>query len=587
MKYRKFLGAAAVAAATVAFSTHVGLAAGPVNVVELTASQIEADLAAKKYTVHELVQSYLDRIDTYNANYNAFTYLNPTDALLQADAIDAQIAAGGVTKPLQGVPIVIKDSMNVAGVRTTSGFYGFAHEFGDPATGQVGVDMIPKADAPIVARLREAGAVILGKTNLPSFARSGANANTSFFGPTYNAVVHDRAPGGSSSGTATAVSASFATMGTAEETGGSIQNPAGAQALVGIKTTFGLVPTSGGVPLAGSTRDVFGTNARSVRDAANMLSVIAGYDPSDPNTAQSTVASGHIPAAGYAAGLSTTALQGKRFGLYSSAPAGPTGAFKNTTLSTEAQSLYTAAQQVLVSQGATVVPDVFTGTNFSTLAATFSNWGSVNLPYEVNQYMKDTMDPAKSPTSVAAFKAATHGIDLYQPSGPLIGSFTPTASNPDAPLALKANTLTPDVSDTASVQKFMDGRATMLAAFRKIMTDNDLDGLFFPQQSAEPGLMPGAGGNGSYSAVTVSEINLMGTPQVNLPGGYYADGSPFSVAFLGDTYTEGSLLSYAYDFEDATHYRVAPTLAVPEPATAGVLVIVGATGMLKRRRRAA
>jgi Asp-tRNA(Asn)/Glu-tRNA(Gln) amidotransferase A subunit family amidase len=583
MRYPKFVLKGALIVWTSIVFAPAGRA-GPVDVVELSASQIEADLAAGKYSTHALVQAYLDRINQFNINYNAFTYLNPADALAQADAIDAQIAANGVTKPLEGVPIVIKDSMNVAGVRTTSGFFGFAHEYSDSITGQVGVDMIAKADAPIVARLRAAGAVILGKTNLPSFARSGANANTSFFGPTYNAVVHDRAPGGSSSGTATATSASFATMGTAEETGGSIQNPSGAQALVGIKTTFGLVPTSGGVPLSGSTRDVFGTNAKSVRDAANMLSVIAGYDPSDPNTAQSTVASGHIPAAGYAAGLSTTSLQGKRFGLYSSAPTGPTGAFKNTTLSADAAALYTSAQNVLRAQGATLVPDVFTGTNFSTLAATFSQWGSTNLPYEINQWMKDTLDPAKSPTSVAAFKAATHGIDLYQPSGPLIGSFTPTASNPDAPLALQANTLTPDVSDTASVQKFMDGRAIMLAAFRKVMSDNNLDGLFFPQQSAEPGLMPNAGGTGSYSAVTVSEINLLGTPQVNLPGGYYADGTPFSVAFLGDQWSETSLLSYAYDFEDATHYRVAPTLAVPEPAT-GAVMLVGFTMTLVRRRR--
>ncbi len=373
-------------------------------------------------------------------------------------------------------------------------------------------------------------------------------------------------------------------MGTAEETGGSIQNPSGAQALVGIKTTFGLVPTSGGVPLSGSTRDVFGTNTKTVRDAANMLSVIAGYDPSDPNTISSTVASGHIPAAGYAAGLSTTALQGKRFGLYSSAPTGPTGAFKSTTLSADAQALYTTAQGVLTAQGATLVPDVFTGTNFSTLSATFSQWGSTNLPYEINQWMKDTLDPTKSPTSVAAFKAATHGIDLYQPSGPLIGSFTPTTANPDAPLALQANTLTSDVSDTASVQKFMDGRAVMLAAFRKVMTDNNLDGLFFPQQSAEPGLMPNAGGTGSYSAVTVSEINLLGTPQVNLPGGYYADGTPFSVAFLGDQWSEASLLSYAYDFEDATHYRTAPVLAVPEPGTCSMMC-VGVTLLIVRRRR--
>lgn len=571
-----------VATASVALLPALAEAAA-VNVVELTASQITKDLSVGKYTTRELVQSYLDRINLYNPNYNAFTYLDAASALAQADAVDAQIASGGVTKLLQGVPVVIKDSMNVGGVRTTSGFSGFAKEFVNTANGTHGVDMVAKADSPIVARLRSAGAIILGKTNLPVFARSGANANNSFFGPTYNAAMRSRAPGGSSSGSATAVSGSFAAIGTAEETGGSIQNPAGAQNLVGIKPTFGLVPTTGGVPLNGSTRDVFGTNTKTVRDAALMLSAIAGIDSSDANTFNSTVSSGHIPAGGYTAGLNASSLEGKRFGLFSGAPVGPTGGFKNVTLSAEANSLYTAAQNVVRAQGATLVPDVFTGTDFSTLAAKFSQFSGTNLPYEINQWMKDTMDPSKSPTNTAAYKAAT-GIDLLAENGPLLGSFTNTAANPVGPGRLKQNATQPDVYDFESVQDFMEGRAEMLASFQKILDDNNLDGLFFPQQSAQPGLMPGFGGNGAYSAVTVSEINLLGTPQVNLPGGYYSDGTPFSVAFLGDMWTESQLLSYAFDFEDATRFRTAPTLLIPEPASA-LLAVSLMTLTIRRRAR--
>jgi Asp-tRNA(Asn)/Glu-tRNA(Gln) amidotransferase A subunit family amidase len=528
-----------------------------VNVVELTSAQIQLDLAAQKYTVQDLVSSYQQRIDKYNPLYNAFTYLNP-NALQDAAAADAVLLANNGQIPdgklLFGVPIVIKDSMNVAGVRTTGGYSGFTSENG-------GVDMIPLEDSPIVARLKDAGAIILGKTNLPRFARSGSNANTSYLGPTLNSYNIDIVPGGSSTGTATAVSASFAAEGTAEETGGSIQNPAGAQALVGIKPTFGLVPTSGGIPLAGSTRDVFGPNSKTVTDAANFLTVIAGYDPSDPNSA---VAIDNIPTEGYAAGLKTTSLQGKRFGLFG------TG-FKDVELAEETKSLYGNSISILKNLGAEVVEDPFAGTNFNTLGATFTAYGGSNTPYDLTQWLK-TLDPAQSPTSVAEFQNMT-GIDLLAESGPLLGAFTPING-------LEESVKQPNVFQTDLVQKFMDGRKTMLSLFQTVLADNKLDGLFFPQQRSEPGLLF----DGSYTTTTVPEINLLGTPQVNLPGGYYASGTPFSVAFLGDMFSEASLLNYAYAFEQETRFRKAPKL-VPESNPTSALLALGVFSAIVPLRR--
>jgi len=538
----------------------------PVDVKELTATQIEKDLAANTYTDQDLVSSYLERIDTYNPTYNAFTYINP-HALQDAAAADATIKAnGGVIpsdEPLLGVPIVVKDSMNIAGVRTTGGFSGFTNENG-------GSDMIPVADSPIVARLEAAGAIILGKSNLPAFARSGSNANTSYLGPTLNSYNINLLPGGSSSGTATATSASFAAEGTAEETGGSIENPAGAQSLVGIKTTFRLVPTSGGIPLNGSTRDVFGMNSKTVTDAANFLTVIAGYDASDPKTAASI---GKIPTAGYGAGLSTMSLEGKRFGLFSPA-------FKDVTLSPETQSLYTKDVATLQSLGATVVNDPFSdpglATAFNTLGATFSQYSGVNEPYDLTQWLQ-TLDPTKSPTSVVDFKAKT-GIDLLAENGVLLGKF---ANTPGLATAVTQ----PTVSQDALVQTFMDGRAKMLAEFQKVLKDYNLDGLFFPQEFNEPGPLFG----GTYANTTVSEVNLLGTPLVDLPGGYYADGAPFSVAFLGDQFSEASLLNDAFGFEQATHFRVAPVL-VPEPeqSSVGLMgLMIGGLLLLRRRHAGA
>ncbi|HEY4330793.1 MAG TPA: amidase, partial [Phycisphaerae bacterium] len=502
-------------------------------------------------------QAYIDRINQYEPTYNAFTYINP-DALQEAAALDAEYKLNGARSPLFGVPIVVKDSMNVAGMPTTSGFPGFVPP---SVPGGTGMYLIPDTDSTIVARLREAGAIILGKTNLPQFARSANNANNSVFGPTYNTyggLVNPIIPGASSSGTATATSGSFATLGTAEETGGSIENPAGAQSLVGVKTTFGLVPTNGGVPLSGSTRDVFGPIAKTVHDAAVTLDIIAGYSPSDPKTAASIGKTG-----GYAAGLSDTSLQGKRIGLW-----GP--GFKNVTLTPETQALYDQDVAILQAQGAITVANPFQGSTFQSLTAS-SNFTTTNsLPYDMNQFFA-SLGPGM-PHSYEEYKAMT-GIDLFAANGPLLGTITP---------ALAAEISDPSVMPDQS--NFFLGRANLLAEFRRVMEVNHLDALFFPQESDRPGSLA----NGSYHNTTVSEINLLGTPGVDLPGGYYDGQIPFSVIFLGDTFSEGDLLSYAYDFEQATEFRVAPSLTtIPEPASLGVMSAAGTLLLMRRRRRAA
>ena len=172
-------------------------------------------------------------------------------------SVDAELATSGSRGPLHGVPIVIKEAIDVAGLPSTMGYAPFSSQAG-------GVDLIPVVDAPVVTRLREAGAIILGKTNIPAFSADDSRADSSWAGPTFNAYDRNLVPGASSSGTATAVSASLAVLGMAEETGGSIENPAGATESVVIKPTFGLVPNTGVAPLAGGTRDVLGPHAKTV-----------------------------------------------------------------------------------------------------------------------------------------------------------------------------------------------------------------------------------------------------------------------------------------------------------------------------------
>ena len=264
--------------------------------------------------------------------------------------------------------MVVKEAMDFAGLPSTIGWAPLASAAG-------GVDLIPERDAPVVARLRAAGAIILGKTNIPAFSHDGARANTRWDGPTFNAVDRAIAPGASSSGTATAVSGGFAVVGLAEETGGSIQNPGAAQSLVSVKPTFALVPNVGVAPLAGSTRDVVGPHARTVTDAALLLDVLAGYTVEDPKTVASI---GMIPAGGYASGLRPEALAGARLGVY-----GP--GWRRQPLTPEAAALYEKTLAELRGLGAILVEDPFAGSGFADLAlqdVEFDDRGLESIAYE-------------------------------------------------------------------------------------------------------------------------------------------------------------------------------------------------------------
>lgn len=176
-----------------------------IDIIELTVEQVQAGFASGTFTAESLTQACLDRIATYNPHYNAIIFLNP-DALADARAIDKQRAAGEVLGPLAGVPVVVKDPMDMVDFPSAAGWPQRYSQKG-------GVDLMPATDAPIVARLRAAGCVILGKTNVPILSHHHINANNSWAGPTLNAVLPERAPGGSSAGTATAVASSMAALG--------------------------------------------------------------------------------------------------------------------------------------------------------------------------------------------------------------------------------------------------------------------------------------------------------------------------------------------------------------------------------------
>lgn len=506
-----------------------------VNIVELTAQEIAEAYDKNQLTAVEVTQAYLDRIAAFELNYNAFTTMN-SDAMVVAAALDQERMTSGSRGPLHGVPVVIKESIDVAGMPSTAGLAELSSQAG-------GVDLIPTLDAPVVARLKEAGAIILGKTNVPGFSLDGTRTTDSFIpswdGPTYNSYDRRLAPGASSAGTATGVSASFGVLGLGEETGGSIQNPAGAQNLVGIKPTFGLVPNTGVVPIGGSTRDVIGPMAKTVYDAAIALDVIAGPTPGDPKTE----ASGEfLPVGGFTSLLSTTALEGKRIGVYG------TG-WNSQTSSSETQRLYESALQELVNEGVTLIDDPLAGTNFRNLDTDFLGAGDFrgyeSMVYDVEQYLDRILATDPGETALDRLTELT-GLDLF--GGPL--RIFPN-NFPEIQASLGDPDAAPDLSEFLAIQ------SEYREIFTAVMEENDLDAFVYPQMlQATPGLTE----NRNISSSTVDAINIMGTPGVTVPAGYYENGSPFSLMFLGDLFSEAELLAMAYDYEQATLHRNAPNL---------------------------
>jgi Asp-tRNA(Asn)/Glu-tRNA(Gln) amidotransferase A subunit family amidase len=479
-----------------------------------TITQTLDALKEHKLTSVELTQDFLARIAKYEPYYNAFTQMNP-DAISEAKASDKRRAEHKKPRALDGVPIVIKDTLNLAGLPTTGAW---------PVTSPVdgGVSLVPSQDAPVVQRLLDAGAVILGKTNLPILAGSGNNANNSAYGPTFSILNQNWSPGGSSTGTAASVAGDFAVAGIGEETGGSIQNPSSAESLFGVKTTFGLVPTVGNIPLAGSTRDVLGPIVKDPEDAAIMLNVMAGYTPADPKTA---VDIGELPKGGYQEDMSSHALKGKRIGLYG--PGWRSGA--NGVLSPETQALYDKAVQLLEAQGATVVEDPFAGSGFADVTTAGGSTGTEDRTYQFNQYLKG-LGPTSSINSLAGLKtwAAANGFGH------------------DANL----NSLNGDPDVQPDMSAFYQRRDAYDNIFNAVMKKYHLDGLFFPQETKEIGDIY----TGGISSTTVSEINIAQLPGVVVPDGSYADGRPFSTILVGPKFSEPELLGLAYAFTLAKGY---------------------------------
>src|SRR3984957_18372311 len=267
------------------------------HLLEASITDIHKAIQTGTLTCHDLVQQYLNRIQSYDQqgpSIDSMLYINPA-SLQQADAFDQEFRRTHQLKPLGCMPIVLKDNFDTADMPTTAGAV-------------ILKDAQPEKDAFAVTRLREAGALILGKANLQEFASGGISVS-SLGGQVKNPYDLTRTPGGSSGGTGAAIAANFAAAGTGSDTGGSLRSPASANSLGGLRPTRGLISRDGIVPVS-FTQDTIGPMTRNVSDTARLLDVMAGYDPNDPVTAFSV---GNIPKT-YTAFLQN-GLKGARLGV--------------------------------------------------------------------------------------------------------------------------------------------------------------------------------------------------------------------------------------------------------------------------------
>jgi amidase len=509
------------------------------DLLEVTIPKLEKMYVTHKYTVTQAVQWYLARIATYNGIYRAVQTVDAKAALATAAEEDAAAKKGGPgfqRGPLWGVPIVLKTNTSIKGLITTDGWRGYLIP---------GHELVAPKDATIVAKLRAAGVVILGQTNMPDFAASDTNRSTAF-GRTGNAYDVRFSPGGSSGGTVTAVTANFALLGTGTDTGNSIRMPAATSAVTGVLPTRGLVSIAGIAPLDW-LRDNTGPIARNVTDAAIALSVMAGEDPLDFRTAGSAAKAQPGPYTQY---LKVDALRGKRFGvpafIVKEAAASPAGG--NGSLHPETRAMFMQAIEGLKMAGATVVfddsilPDTFQALTRAIRTQSYRRDGT-------EMFLKEFGPPDYH--SAAEYEKAV-GSPL--PATIIGGQSGGGAEAGAEQLALK--------TDPNADANFFLPQQKALAAYNEPFDRLQLDGLVYPAAQMPPPdeTMPQDGRISGGPHSNTGWVNTIGIPAVVVVGGFYPGGLPFGLELSARQWKDGDLLGWAFAYEQATHYRRPPIL---------------------------
>ncbi len=487
----------------------------PMDVVEATITQVQEAILSGQTTCRMVVQAYLDRIEAYDeATVKAITVLNP-EALTRADEIDSAVQGGKELGPLFCVPMLVKDNFDTHDMVTSGGSIAL-------------IDNHPPDDAFMVRRIREAGAIVIAKTNMAEWAFSPRETVSSSFDTTANAYDLERVPAGSSGGTASGVAASFGLIGLGSDTGNSIRGPSSHLALVGIRSTMGLTSRDGVIPLS-FDRDIAGPMGRTVEDVARVFNVVAGYDPADPYTE----AGRDRKEADYTGFLDPNGLQGARIGVLRSL-------VDREDADTAIVRIFQKAVADLERLGAEIV-DPFE----------FDVYGHLEEPglfcqrfrYDMHEYLKSLGDAAPMEDVLEVLET---------------GQYAPYAERSlrsylDTPMDVPPSRWDPPCPDYLE----HPGRQAFLADLVAAMDQAGVDALVYPSWLNPPAHIDRAreeyrGDNSQRLAPPT------GTPAITVPMGFSYGHLPAGLQILGRPYSEGLLFKYAYAFEQGTHHRRPP-----------------------------
>lgn len=475
---------------------------------ELTISKTRKAFLAGDYTAEELVKAYLDRIEKLDqsSGLNSMVILNP-DAIKQARALDQEYAQTGILRPLHGVPMIVKDNFHTKGLQTTAGsitLKGF----------------ISDVDAYQVAKLKEAGAIILGKSNMAEWAFSAKHTNSSIAGTTRNPYNMDHVPAGSSGGTAAAIASNFGLIGLGSDTGNSIRGPSSHNNLVGFRSTLGLTSRYGIVPLI-LRNDVGGPICRTVEDATQVLNIIAGYDPNDPVTKHSE---GQLE--DYTHYLKKGGLKNARIGVLREVT--------TEGIDPEVEALFNQALIDMATAGAIII-DSLVVPGFDTLKQ--DQWCAqfkMDVADHLQKFMKiDSLQTlADVIKSGQATPYATDRLQFFFDHTGRFGDKSVPCGDP-----------------------YTDEKRI---AFRKAIEDEmdrqNIDVIVYPSWHFPPARIDAyaEGYKGDNSQVIAPHT---GQPAFNVPMGFTKDNLPVGLQLLGRMFDEGRLIKIAYGYEQATKHR--------------------------------
>lgn len=487
----------------------------PFEIVEATVDGIQSAFKSGQLTCRKLVQSYIDRIEALDKKgpaINAVISLSPT-ALAEADRLDKAYAASGLTGRLHGIPVILKDQIDAVGTATTLGSVLFKNFY-------------PDRDAFIVEKMKQAGAVILGKATLGELG--GGDTHGSLFGSTRNPYALERTVGGSSGGTAASVSANFATLGVGQEGLASIRRPSTWNSIVGMRTTAGLVSRTGSYSGWPQKIGSLGPMARTVKDLTLLLDVIVGYDSDDPLTARGF---GQYPQ-GFTSFLDSDGLAGARIGVLRE-PMGyhvepDSDDFKQVA------EVFDRATADLQNAGATLVDPIVIPRLNELLAKRADDPTSGERAFSI-YYGRNSRAPFKTRAEAMAAPEFAH---VY----------------PGAKHRLKT------ASDAAKYYEFLMAWDELMTNLLKLMADNRLDAIVHKSVEHQPTLI--------RDGVNPPYVNHRGAPHLNtfliyvptiaVPAGFTRDGLPAGISILGRPYADGQVIKLAYAYEQATRHRRPP-----------------------------